>query len=64
MLYHFPDDPRCWTESFDFMLGPNLLVASVYEKGATTRSVYLPENSVWYDFYTGQRYVGGAASHR
>ncbi len=59
MLYHFPDDPHCWTESFDFMLGPNLLVASVYEEGATTRSVYLPENSVWYDFYLGRRYVGG-----
>ncbi len=59
MLYHFPDDPRCWTESFDFMVGPNLLVASVFEDGARSRSIYLPENSAWHDFYTGQRYEGG-----
>jgi alpha-glucosidase len=30
MVYAFPGDPKCHTESFDFMLGPNLLVASVW----------------------------------
>ncbi|MCC7450692.1 MAG: DUF4968 domain-containing protein [Anaerolineae bacterium] len=59
MVYHFQDDPRCHTESFDFMLGPSLLVPSVLESGATTRAVYLPQGSAWYDWYTGTHYTGG-----
>ncbi len=58
MVYEFPHDIRCHTESFDFMLGPNLLVASVLEAGMRTRSVYLPAGTGWYDFYSGQHYEG------
>lgn len=59
MVYEFPRDPRTHTESFDFMLGPNLLVASVLEDGARTRAVYLPGEGDWYDFYSGARHPGG-----
>lgn len=59
MVYHFPHDVRCRTESFDFMLGPNLLVASVLEPGTRAREVYLPSGVQWCDFYTGQWYDGG-----
>jgi alpha-glucosidase len=46
MVYAFPGDPKCHTESFDFMLGPNLLVASVLQDGARSRPVYLPAECV------------------
>ena len=66
MVYEFPHDERCHTESFDFMLGPNLLVASVFEDGARTRRVYLPsplqgegQGGDWCDFYSGEWYRGG-----
>ncbi|KAB2905153.1 MAG: glycoside hydrolase family 31 protein [Anaerolineae bacterium] len=59
MVYAFPDDPHCWTESFDFMLGDHLLVASVLEAGARTRDVYLPGGGEWCDFHTGKWYQGG-----
>ena len=59
MVYEFPRDARCHTESFDFMLGPNLLVASVLEAGARTRRVYLPQETDWCDFYTGACHRGG-----
>lgn len=59
LVYHFASDPRCHTESFDFMLGPNLLVASVLEDGARTRCVYLPDVGEWCDFYTGEWHDGG-----
>jgi alpha-D-xyloside xylohydrolase len=59
MVYAFPNDARCCTESFDFMLGPNLLVASVLEDGARSREVYLPRETEWCDFYTGQWHSGG-----
>jgi alpha-glucosidase len=47
MVYQFPDDPYCRTESFDFMLGSQMLVASVYEEGDRIRSVYLPQGVSW-----------------
>jgi alpha-glucosidase len=59
MVYHFGDDPRCRTESFDFMLGDSLLVASVLEPDARERTVYLPRGQGWYDFHTGDFYEGG-----
>lgn len=59
MVYHFPHDPRCHSESFDFMLGPNLLVASVLEPQARSRKVYLPSGTAWCDFHTGQWHDGG-----
>lgn len=59
LVYHFARDPRCRTESFDFMLGPNLLVAPVMEGGAATRAVYLPAGTAWCDFYSCMWYEGG-----
>jgi alpha-glucosidase len=61
MVYEFPFDERCLTESFDYMLGPNLLVASVFEEGARTRRVYLPSKEEWCDFYSGEWHHGGQA---
>ncbi|MEM9775692.1 MAG: glycoside hydrolase family 31 protein [Chloroflexota bacterium] len=59
LVYHFPHDKRCQTESFDFMLGPNMLIASVFEPGLRSRPVYLPENRMWCDFHSGTWYRGG-----
>jgi alpha-glucosidase len=58
-VYAFQDDPNTHTESFDYMLGDNLLVASVVEEGARRRSVYLPAGRIWCDFWTGEWYPGG-----
>jgi hypothetical protein len=43
------------------MLGPFLLVATIYEENCTTRPVYLPrgEGAGWFDFHTGTEYKGG-----
>jgi alpha-glucosidase len=59
MVYAFGNDVRTHTESFDFMLGPHLLVASVLEEGARQRSVYLPAGRRWYCFHTGRMFDGG-----
>ncbi len=58
-FYEFQNDRNCYNESVDFMIGPYLLVANIVEEGATSRSVYLPEGSDWYDYYTRKLYKGG-----
>src|SRR5208283_3327075 len=55
---HFPEDPKAVVCSDEYLFGKNLLVAPVVEKGATTRTVYLPRG-VWYDYWTGERIDGG-----
>lgn len=62
LVYHFADDPLCRTESFDFMVGADMLIAPVVEAGVTSRAVYLPtgqHSSQWIDFYSGDAYAGG-----
>lgn len=59
MVYEFPDDSRCHEESFDFLLGPSMLVVSVFEPGLRERNVYLPRGAQWCDWFTGEWYDGG-----
>lgn len=59
LFYEFQQDEKTYEESFDFMFGKSILVASIFEKGAKTRKVYLPKGSVWRDWYTGEIYEGG-----
>lgn len=54
------DDPQCHADTDDFLLGRDLLVANVVEKGATERRVYLPKNGAgWWDFHHGRWFAGG-----
>jgi alpha-glucosidase len=57
--YDFPEDPACFAENDEMMLGPDLLVAAVVEPGQTERRLTLPKGAGWYDFWRGTRYEGG-----
>ncbi len=55
-----PDDVACRGRETEFLLGPDLLVATVIEEGAQTRAVYLPRNATgWCDFHTGAWHAPG-----
>jgi len=59
--YEFPDDARAFEDTDDFLLGPNLLVASVVEPGQRKRSVYMPQGPLgWIDFWSGAHQRAGA----
>ena len=55
----FPGDQRVADIGDEYMLGPAFLVAPVTEQGATSREVYLPAGTDWYNFWTGERVKGG-----
>lgn len=60
---HHPDDAIAAARGDQFFWGPDLLVAPVVEKGATSRRVYLPRGA-WYDFWTNERIEGGREIER
>lgn len=55
----FGTDSNTHNINDQFMLGPSLMVTPVTHKGATSRSVYLPDGFTWYDLYTGEAFNGG-----
>ncbi|HEX8485329.1 glycoside hydrolase family 31 protein [Sphingomonas sp.] len=59
LFMDFPNDPKVSDLGDQYMYGPAFLVAPVTEQGVTSRSVYLPAGSDWYDYWTEQRYTGG-----
>ncbi|MGX1668116.1 glycoside hydrolase family 31 protein [Streptomyces sp. NPDC055400] len=59
LFFDFPDDNRAWDVDDQFLLGPDVLVAPVYEAGARTRRVYLPSGADWLDPATGAVLKGG-----
>ena len=55
------DDDATWDDTDDFLLGRDLLVASVVDEGATARRVRLPRNGAgWWDFWRGTWHAGGS----
>ena len=69
--FDFRSDPDALNIADEFMLGPAFLVCPVdrpawfgpgstpIEHGPSTRPVYLPAGSDWFDFWTGRCFPGG-----
>jgi alpha-D-xyloside xylohydrolase len=55
----FPNDPKVADLRDEYMFGPAFLVAPVTEQGATSRKVYLPAGTYWYNYWTNERFQGG-----
>src|SRR5918997_5444591 len=52
---HYPDDPEVHGLGYQYMVGPELMVAPVLDPGADTVRVYLPAGK-WIHLWTGKRY--------
>jgi alpha-glucosidase/alpha-D-xyloside xylohydrolase len=55
---HDPKDLAGAARGDEYLWGPDLLVAPVVEKGATSRRVYLPRGR-WVDYWTNEAVQGG-----
>ena len=57
LFYHY-DEEKAYVEKTEYLLGRDLLVAPILKEGATSRSVYLPEDQ-WTAVFSGKDYKGG-----
>jgi alpha-glucosidase len=55
----FPNDPACYADGDDMMLGASLLFAPVVEPGQTEREVWLPADAGWVSYWSGETFAGG-----
>lgn len=56
LFFEYPDDPTSWMVEDEYLFGPSLLVAPLFEE-TTSRRVYLPPG-IWMDYQTGRSYEG------
>jgi alpha-D-xyloside xylohydrolase len=59
MIMDFRGDTAAVNSMYQFMFGKAVLVAPVTKPGIADQEVYLPKSTVWYDFWTGERFEGG-----
>jgi len=59
LFMDFPGDPNVPAIGDEYLSGPALVVASVTDQGATSRTVCLPSGADWYNYWTNERYKGG-----
>jgi alpha-glucosidase/alpha-D-xyloside xylohydrolase len=50
---HYPEDEICRKTGDQYLWGSDMLIAPVFQKGAVTRTLYLPEGN-WYDWWTNK----------
>ena len=59
LMMDFGDDTNALDVGDQFLFGPEIMVSPIIRSNAVTRSVYLPGQGDWYDFWTGKRVAGG-----
>lgn len=59
LVMDFANDNIAVNQPYQYMFGKAFLVAPVTEAGITQRDVYLPKQTGWFDFWTGNYTEGG-----
>jgi len=59
LVMDFASDAQVLNIGDQYLFGPAIMANPVTSAGATSRSVYLPAGSDWYDFWTGKKETSG-----
>jgi alpha-D-xyloside xylohydrolase len=62
LFVDFPQNEQAARIDDQFMLGPDLLIAPVIEKGVRQRQVYFPDGIDWVDAWSGETLPGGTTA--
>lgn len=57
-LFFYYNEPRAFTEGYEYLLGRDILVAPVLKSGAESQRVYLPQDK-WVHLWSKKEYSGG-----
>ena len=57
LVFNYPDDVNTYNIDDQYFFGENMLICPVTEKGAKSRTLYLPEGN-WVDYWSGEKYTG------
>ena len=59
LFYDFPNEEKTWDNEYEYMFGPNILVAPVMHKDQKNIKVYLPQGNTWKNYWTNEVFEGG-----
>ncbi len=59
LFFAEPDNEALLGKSDAYLWGNDFLVAPITKPGVTSKSVYFPNSGNWFDFFSGQKHVGG-----
>lgn len=59
LVMDFAEDENVLDIQDSYMFGDALLVSPVTDCHAEEKEIYLPKNTVWYDYFTGESFKGG-----
>src|SRR6185503_5440444 len=59
LVMDFPQDPKVADLTDEYLFGKAFLVAPITEYRARRWEVYLPQEALWYDFWSGRPMDGG-----
>ena len=57
LFYHY-DEGKAYAADDEYLLGRDMLIAPVLRQGASSRTVYLPDDR-WVHAFSGKEYPGG-----
>ncbi|MDR1896111.1 MAG: DUF5110 domain-containing protein, partial [Prevotellaceae bacterium] len=64
IVMDFPTDKKVYDLGGEYLFGRSLLVAPVTQPKVAEWSIYLPEGSMWIDFWTEKTFAGGQTIER
>ena len=59
LFVHFENDIKTYDMQTEYMFGPDMLVAPVWQKDVKEWQVYLPAGETWINIWNGQEICGG-----
>ncbi|WP_345954350.1 TIM-barrel domain-containing protein [Mucilaginibacter sp. PAMB04168] len=59
LVMDFATDQKAVERRYEYLFGKSMLVAPVTEAGIKELEVYLPQSTIWYDWWSEKQYNGG-----
>lgn len=62
LFFEEPDNFRLYSVAGTYLWGDDFLISPVLQENVSSQEVYFPKGSNWFDFYSGEKYLGGSTA--